>query len=135
MRGAEQQVRADDQPPARGDRKQGTDREREEPAREEKPAPPDPIGQPSRGEVRARLREPERSDEGEHRGRRADAELVIPDEGKDASLETRERADDTVERDEQCELATVGAETETDRARHTGICVRPARFAATISDW
>ena len=75
------------------------------------------VGEHAGTEVRERLRDTERDDEGEDRDARLEAELLLADEGQDASLETHHRPDEGVESDEQRELRGVRAEPEPDR-RH-----------------
>ena len=63
---------------------------------------------------------------------RREAEVPLPERRQHAPLETNERADKRVERDQQRELPRVRPEAETD-LRHVDASVRLPRFAATIA--
>ena len=67
----------------------------------EQPLAPDPVGERAGGEVRERLRDAERDDEGEDRGGRVEAEVLLADERQHASLEPDHRPDERVQPDEQ----------------------------------
>ncbi len=104
----------------------------EQPAGNEQPLPPDTVGERAGCEVRERLRQSERHDEGEDRGLRRQLEVLLADQREDRSLEADHGADERVDPDEQRELAGVRAQAELNVA-HAGMLVAPLRLAATIS--
>ncbi len=73
-------------PQARRERDQQRYRQRDEPARYEQALTADPLGEAAGGEVRDRLRDPERSDEAhDHRCGR-ELEILLADQRQDAAL-------------------------------------------------
>jgi hypothetical protein len=111
---AEQHVGGDDEPPGGSQPDQQRHRQRDQPADDEETLPADPLGDVAGGEVRERLGEAERDDEGEDRRVRAQGEVLLPDQREDAPFETDHRTDQRVQRHEQRELAGVRAQAEPD---------------------
>src|SRR5207244_11799753 len=74
----------------------------------------------------------EGDDEGEDRRRRTEAEVPLANQRQQAPLEPDHAADERVQRDEQRELPSIGAQTQPDVAGHTDAPTQPARLAAPI---
>ena len=134
---AQQHVRGDDPAPARRRGDQQRDGEREHPAGDQQPAPPEPGGEAAGAQVRERLGQPERDDERQHRGLGRQAELLVADQRESRALQADHGPDERVERDQQRELRRVLAQPELDAAvvHRTPVSGRPARLAARISAW
>jgi hypothetical protein len=77
---AEEEVGGDDPGPARGYGDEHRHRQRDHPARDQQTSATEARGEPSGAEVGERLRKPEGDDERQHRGGRADAEVVLADQ-------------------------------------------------------
>jgi hypothetical protein len=114
---AEQQVGEDDPAPARSADDEQRDGQPDEPAGDE-PAgdehrlAADTIAEAAREEIRQRLNAAKAHDEGEHRGRRAEAELAFAKQWHHAALKPHHRADKGVDEHEQQELPQVRPQPE-----------------------
>jgi hypothetical protein len=127
----EQQVGGDDEPPGGRKPDQQRHRQRDQPADHEQPLAADALGEVAGGEVGERLGGAEGDDEGEDRGTRAKAEVLLADQRQHAPLQPDHAPDQRVQADQERELVCVRPQTELDR-RHAGTPTLPPRFAATI---
>src|SRR4029077_991729 len=91
------------------------------------------IGECSCRQIRDRLGEAERDNEGEDRRSGCELEVVFADERQNAALESDHAAHERVESNEERELRRVLAQTERWRAAHRGVGEAPRRLSATIA--
>jgi hypothetical protein len=104
---SQQDVGGDDHPPRRRVGQQERDRQPDDPARHEDRSAGEAVGEHPRGEVGARLDQPERDDERERHQLRGEAELLGADQRQDRALQADHAADEEVDGDEQRELRPV----------------------------
>ncbi len=103
----EQDVGRDDPRPARGRDDEERHRHGEEPAEDEHLASTQPVGEPTRGEVRDGLDDPERRDEREGGAAGREPELLVGQQRQHGSLEPHHGAHEAVDGDEEEELREV----------------------------
>src|SRR5207244_897592 len=100
---AEERVGPHDPAPRRRPYDEDGDGCAKQPAGDEHALAAKAIAEPSGYDVRDRLDDAERRDEGEHGGRRAESKLPLAKQGQDGALEADHRADKRVDEDEQPE--------------------------------